>query len=181
MNSKQLYKQVKILMTGEKWNDSIELLESNISNIDFTWKHYWSLAWSYFKLNSYNKAVQEFENALSNVPKNKKSKAICLCFLGIAVEKTGDSERSKKLLEQSLNLRDNGLTRLSLAIKYMELGDLRQAELIHKEGLELKPNHPYRLNNYAAFLEDVGRQEEANVIYKKIKNTMPNNSSNEKH
>ena len=47
----------------------------------------------------------------------------------------------------------------------MKQGLAEAAEAVHKEGVRLKPDDPERLEAYADFLSDVGRNEEAEGLY----------------
>jgi predicted Zn-dependent protease len=51
----------------------------------------------------------------------------------------------------------------------MQRGKLGEAEQIHLRGIDLKPESPDRWESYACFLEDVGRQGEAQAAYKKAR------------
>ena len=48
-------------------------------------------------------------------------------------------------------------------------GKLGEVEQIHLRGIDLNPESPDRWESYACFLEDVGRQGEAQAAYKKAR------------
>jgi Flp pilus assembly protein TadD len=54
----------------------------------------------------------------------------------------------------------------SIGKKPLSQGKLTEAEGVHLEAIRLKPKQSKRYDAYADFLSDVGRNEEANAMYR---------------
>lgn len=66
------------------------------------------------------------------------------------------------------------MVRQSLALTLMQQGKFEDAEKIHLEAINLKPEDYERLEAYGDFLSDVGREDEAQQIYAKASNLKDN-------
>ena len=80
---------------------------------------------------------------------------------------SGDFDAAEAEFVEALKLRDGYLPRASLALLYLETGRKADAERVHLEGIELKPNSRERLESYGDFLWDVRREKEAREAYAK--------------
>ena len=148
------------LMRSERWELAIELIEQvpmEARSADLNWNHGWAL----FKLDRFERAAQSLRRAVLQ----RSTHAVSHWALGVVLQAAGDPVAAEKHLRTALSLRDSGLARLSLAVMYMEQGRLDEAERIHVEGLELKPDDKQRVEAYADFLSDCGREPEARVQY----------------
>jgi Tfp pilus assembly protein PilF len=76
-------------------------------------------------------------------------------------------KKAEVVLTESLRIKESDLTRIGLALAYLSQEKVVEAESIHLEGLKLKPKSGQRYVGYAAFLSDVGRETEAQMMVKK--------------
>jgi tetratricopeptide (TPR) repeat protein len=153
------------LMSDERWQDAIDLLEKNLVFVEKDWKLSWNLGWCYFKIEHFSEAQNQMEHSLKIAPPNRMHN--CKFGLGMVLLMKGQSAKASVLIKQSLRLKDFYPARLSLALSYMKLGKLKHAEQVHLDGLALKPDSSERYRGYACFLSDVGREEEARRMEQK--------------
>jgi Flp pilus assembly protein TadD len=153
-------------MNMERWSEAIKLLKTNVSVVQKDWKLSWNLAWCYFKLGRLDQARTHMIRAAKLAPANN---ATCKFGLGAVYLQRKQFRKAETNCAESLRLKDMQVTRLQLALAYMKQGKLAEAENVHLEGIKLKPKASQRYEAYADFLSDVGREEEAQTMYRKAK------------
>ena len=89
--------------------------------------------------------------------------------LGAAQMEDGLLDEAESNVKEALRIQDSSNARRTLALILMQRGKLGEAEQTHLRGIDLKPESPDRWESYACFLEDVGRQGEAQAAYKKAR------------
>jgi tetratricopeptide (TPR) repeat protein len=152
--------RVSALMGEEQWEAAIELIErlpEAARDKNLNWNHGWAL----FKLGRLEPAAASLCRCVLQDPAHAASH----WALGVILSERDDLESAEKHFLTALGLKDSGLTRLTLALVYMKQGRLTDAERIHIEGLERKPNNRFRVEAYADFLSDCGREAEAQAQY----------------
>ena len=161
----ELNERAQALMSEEQWVEAIALIESQLQTFENDAELCWNLGWAYFKLDSWKTAEEHLSRAAELDP----TMGSAWWALGTVQMKAGILDKAERNVKEALRLRDSSNFRGTLALILMERGKLAEAEQIHQKGLELKPNSPERWQAYACFLDDVGRQAEAEVAYKKAR------------
>lgn len=157
--------EVNALMQLERWSDVIGLLAKHPAAADCDSHLAWSLGWAHFRQGDASSAVPYLRSAAELNPGRAAMQA-CLAW---ALREVGDREGAELHFQQALALSDSTIVRLGLALVYLERGDFRAAERVHLDGLDLDPDDPERLEAYAEFLCDAGRQDEARFWFTKAK------------
>jgi Flp pilus assembly protein TadD len=161
----ELTERVLSLMRSERWQDTIKVLKSEFDVTRTDWKLSWNLGWCYFKLDRLEDARKHLARAAKLAPQN----ATCRWALGCVYRMKKQFRKAEKNLVASLRSRDLHIARIALALTYLEQGKIEQAENVHLEGIKLKPKASGRYESYACFLSDVGREREAEKMYRKAK------------
>ena len=164
-NSEELNNRVQLLMDEEHWNEAITLLESYPSAVESHAELSWNLGWAYFKKSDWRTAERHLSHAVRLAP----TKAAAWWALGVAQHEGGKLYEAERNLKEALCLRDSSTFRQALALVLMERGKFAEAKQVHLKGLELKPESPERWEVYAIFLQNAGRQPEADAAYKKAR------------
>lgn len=167
MAPEELYLQAQDLMRHERWESAIGLIEAlpvEQRSAALNWSHGWAL----FKLEDFERAARSLRLAVAQEPGNPVSH----WALGVVLKEGGDCVAAETHLLKALSIKDSGLARCSLALIYMEQGRLEEAERIHLDGLERKPSDRERVEAYADFLSDCGREKEATAAYARAE-TLP--------
>lgn len=144
-------------MKKERWQDAISLVKANASIVENHSELLWNFGWCYFKLERMNEAQKYLTRAMRLSPKSWR----CKFGLGVVYLERKQYKRAESLLSEALKIKDNHITRISLALAYQAQGKLEEAETIHINGIKLKPKESQRYEGYADFLSDVGREAEA--------------------
>jgi tetratricopeptide (TPR) repeat protein len=164
MEPHSIDRQIADFMTQERWRDAIVLCEStplSAMSLDVLWN--W--AWAHFKLDELSTARRRFERLLDQHPDHPAT----LLGLGVVLHRLGSANEAKDCLKRVLEHKDSTTARLTLALSFMEDGDIASAEQVHLEGLKLRPDSVERIEAYADFLSDVNRQDEAATQYSRSK------------
>lgn len=83
-------------------------------------------------------------------------------------------EEGVKLLQKVIQgSHNNSAPYINIAIAYGKLGKDDKAEESLKKALEINPNHPVALNEYALLLRRQGRFDEARELYEKLVSLYP--------
>jgi len=83
-------------------------------------------------------------------------------------------EEGVKLLQKVIQgSHNNSAPYINIAIAYGKLGQDEKAEENLKQALEINPNHPVALNEYALLLRRTGRFDEARQLYEKLVSIYP--------
>src|SRR2546422_11646582 len=80
--------------------------------------------------------------------------------LGAAQMEDGILDEAERNVKEALRLRDSSHFRGTLALILMQRGKLGEAEQVHSQGIELKPESHQRWESYACFLDDLRRHSE---------------------
>ncbi|MEQ9500306.1 MAG: CDC27 family protein [Deltaproteobacteria bacterium] len=115
----------------------------------------WNVGWALTKLERHADSIAHFERSVELEPDNPSAN----WALGVALLELAEFERAEKVLAESIQQKSSHLNRMSLALLYLKLDRLDDAERVHLDGLAERRTKE-RLLNYAAFLGDVGRAEE---------------------
>jgi predicted Zn-dependent protease len=163
--SKKLNEKAQALMKEERWSDAINLIESRPSLFGKDVELSWNLGWAYFKLEDWKSAQAH----LSRARDLDRKRAASWWALAAAQMEDGILDKAERNAKEALRIRDSSLYRQTLALILMKRGKVGEAEQVHLRGLELMPESPARWETYACFLEDLGRQNDAEVAYKKAR------------
>ncbi|HKQ72390.1 MAG TPA: tetratricopeptide repeat protein [Blastocatellia bacterium] len=163
--SKNLKEEAQALMQEERWSDAINLIESRPALFEKDAELSWNLGWAYFKLEDWKSAQAH----LSRARDLDRNRAASWWALAAAQMEDGVLDKAERNAKEALRIRDSSLIRQMLALILMRRGRLGEAEQVHLRGLELKPESPDRWETYACFLDDLGRQNDAEVAYKKAR------------
>lgn len=161
----ELNNRVEILMQTERWHDAIKLLKGEMHSVEEYWGSYWNLGWCYYKLERLDDARKHLIRATKLAPEN----AVCKWALGNVYLDKQQFKKAEELLVEALQIKEFYIARLCLTEAYLEQGKLAEAENIHLEAIKIKPEDRKRLKAYGDFLSDVGREDEAQQIYRKAK------------
>ena len=160
---KELLKRVRTLMKKERWQDAIKFVKENASVVENHSELLWNCGWCYFKLERMNEAQKYLTRAIRVSPKSYR----CKFGLGVVYLEKKQYKKAELLLSEALEIKDNYITRISLALAYQAQGKLEEAETIHVNGIKLKPKESQRYEAYADFLSDIGREAEAGKMTRK--------------
>jgi Flp pilus assembly protein TadD len=163
--TQQLNERAEALMDAEQWTEAIELIESKPLLFESDAELSWNLGWAYFKLDDWKTAQSHLSRARDLEP----ARAASWWALGVVQREDGLLEEAERNVREALRLRDSSSFRRTLALILMQRGKLGEAEQVHLKGIELKPDSPERWGTYACFLDDCGRQTEAQAAYKKAR------------
>jgi tetratricopeptide (TPR) repeat protein len=161
----EVKEHLKALMSAQRWEDVLAFLADKTELVATDASIAWSRGWTLFKINRLPEAAQQLEAACSLDPDNP----IRSWALGVVQREMKQYVSAEYNLQRSLKLKDSALARLNLAVLYKDIGRLTDAEEVHREGLRLRPDHRERVEALADFLSDVGRCEEAEVLYEQAK------------
>jgi len=163
--SKKLDEEAQALMQEERWSDAINLIESRPSLFERDATLSWNLGWAYFKLEDWKSAQVH----LCRARDLDRKMAASWWALASAQREAGALDEAERNVKEALLIRDSSIFRQTLALILMQRGKVAEAEQIHLRGLELKPESPERWETYACFLDDLGRQSDAEAAYKKAR------------
>lgn len=144
-------------MQEERWNDAIAIADGAIPEAPENQTLLWSAGWARFKLGLMKEAIEYLVRAVDTEP----TSASACWSVGAVCSEAGDTDAAELWLLRALALRDTSLGRLSLALNYQRQGLTEMAEVVHKEGLRRAPGSRERLEAFADFLSDMGREMEA--------------------
>jgi len=163
MQKAQLQSKVKDEMRKHRWGAVSLLVAKHQALVDDDYELTWNFGWTLFSEKKFHLAEMVFQKAVALDPNNSTA------YFGI-----GMSQLKQELfpdaiesLTRSLGLKDYQLARQSLALAYMKEGDLKKAEAVHREGLELKPQSYQRWKHYSDFLSDIGRDQDSQEALKR--------------
>ena len=152
-------------MAEERWGEAIDLFQSQPDLLTSRWEVAWNAGWAHFKMGEHTKAIELLTRSTEIAPLN----ATAWWALGAVQEDNDDIDDAENNLRRALALKDSALARQSLALVLMRQKRWSDAEAVHKEGIDLRPNSPSRWKSYGAFLSDRGRREEALNAYRQYR------------
>ena len=158
MTLEQINARAEELMREERWEAAVDLIggiqvESRSPQLN------WNCGWALFQLGRLKDAAQALRRSILQSP----SSAVGHWALGEVLAEGGELALAERHLLAALSIRDGATPRLSLAVVYMRQDRFEEAERVHLDGLELKPASRERLEAYADFLDDTGREAEASA------------------
>ena len=164
-----LCKRVQSVMSKVRWLAAVKLLRASTacSRRKKIGELSWNLAWCFFKLDQLDEGARtHMERAVELAPKNATSRY----GLGRIYLERKQFKKAEINLGASLRLRDFYPARLALALTYMKQKKNAKAERVYLEGIKLQPKEVRRYEAFADFLSDVGRDKDAQTMYKKATN-----------
>lgn len=161
----KLEEEVSSLMKEKHLLEAIKLMNSQLPIVKENWELSWNLGWCYFSVDKFNESRKHLIRADRLAPDN----VICKYALGVAYFKLEQYKKAELNLVESLRIKDSYSARICLALIYMKQRRLEEAESIHLEGIRLRSKEIRRHEAYADFLFDIGREKEAQQIYRKVK------------
>jgi Flp pilus assembly protein TadD len=164
-SAERVYKQALSEMKKEHWLAAITLLKPEVRVAQMNWRFSWNLGWCYFKLDKFDAARRHLIRAARLAPENPT----CKWALGNVYLRKRQFKKAEVILKESLAMKEFHLTRIALALAFLSQGKVAEAENVHLEGIRLKPKNSVGYESYAAFLSDVGREAEADVMNKKVR------------
>ncbi|MGC4114504.1 MAG: tetratricopeptide repeat protein [Myxococcales bacterium] len=162
---RRLLEEERALTSQERWDAAAALFRDNAELVTSNYELLWDAGWTEYKLGRLSTAETYLKKAIDAKP----TCHIGYWALGTVLSETDRFEDSEHNLIKALVLRDGLVGRLSLALLYMRKNMLALAEAVHKEGLRLRPNDRARIEGFADFLSDLGRDEEAGKLYESAK------------
>jgi Tfp pilus assembly protein PilF len=136
----ELNEEAQSVMASERWPDAIKLLKAEMPIVAKDWKLSWNLGWCFFKLNRLHAARKHLDRAAKLAPQN----AVCKWALGAIYLQRKQYASAEAYLVESLRIKDAYVSRICLALAYLEQGKIIEAERIHLEGIQLKPQDSQR-------------------------------------
>jgi tetratricopeptide (TPR) repeat protein len=165
VNSQTILNEMERRMRNDDWFGALEVFEKYGDLTEHDSKILWSVGWVYFKLNDLRKSEVFLRKAVDVEPVSATS----LGSLGVVLREQEKYEEAEDFLIRALAIEESYMTRRALAIMYMELERLGEAEKVLREGLKLKQNHRERVEALAHFLWDTGQRKEADELYELAK------------
>jgi len=152
-------------MKEERWRDAIKLLKNNRALVERHWELLWNLGWCYFKLERLGDARKFLTKAAKLAPESHN----CRFGLGAVYLEMKQFSKAERILSEALQIRESHIYRLLLAFAYLAQGKIEQAESTHLTNTKLRPKRSEAYEAYADFLSDVGREGDAEEMYRKAK------------
>jgi len=101
---------------------------------------------------------------------------VLLCLSGCVTQNTYDGSK-KPVISKKINNTQAARTRISLALKYLSMGDSSQAKYNLEKALSFSPNLPEVHYTTAYFYQSVGEPDKAKQSYKKALSLAPNDAN----
>ena len=160
---------VTSLMKDESWGEAITMLESRPDLVEKHIDLSWNLGWAFFKIGELEKAIKYLSQSVRLGP----NKAVTHWALANVLTEKGEFSEAETEFITSLSLKETDSARIGLAFVYLSQGSVEKAERTHLEGIRLVPVSRERVEAYADFLSDIGREEESKQQYDKVKQLPP--------
>lgn len=154
-----LHDTVNALCRARDWEEVLRLARASEPVEDGT--TLWNVGWAAFKLDRLDEALGYLRRARDVDPQ----RGITHWALGVVYSEMGEYGLAEQSFETALALRDTFLVRRTYALLCLRSGDLEKGETLLREGLAARPGDPERILCLANFLFDVGRRDEAEVLY----------------
>lgn len=101
---------------------------------------------------------------------------VLLCLSGCVTQNTYDGSK-KSVITKKINNTQAARTRISLALKYLSMGDSSQAKYNLEKALYFSPNLPEVHYTTAYFYQSVGESDKAKESYEKALSLAPNDAN----
>jgi len=157
----RLAETISSLLERNSWHEATRMLQNRLEVVNQHWELSWNLGWAFFKLNDLSNAAKYLAQSVRLNP----DKAATHWAFATVLSEMGESEKAEKEFLASLSLKDTYLARIGLGLLYCRQRFFEKAERIHLEGIRLVPTSRERVEAYADFLSDMGRQDEAKQQY----------------
>jgi len=165
----KLFNLVTSLMKDESWDETISTLKSRLDLVENHSDLSWNLGWAFFKIGDLENAVKYLSQSVRLGP----NKAVTHWALANALTEKGELAEAETEFIASLSLKDTDSARIGLAFLYLSQGLVEKAERTHLEGIGMAPSSKERLEAYADFLSDIGREAESKQQYAKAAQLPP--------
>jgi tetratricopeptide (TPR) repeat protein len=162
--------QVELLMKDGRWEEALAAAEDGLAKDPISHELLWNAGWAHFKLGQYARAAAYLRKAIDAGPLDHA----CYAALGATLSELKKYDEAELWLLRALAIQESYLTRICLASVYHKRQLTEVAEAIHKEGIRLRPRSRERLEAYADFLSDVGRESDATKIYEEAERLRAN-------
>jgi tetratricopeptide (TPR) repeat protein len=160
MDDRAFLETIDVMIDAGHWDEVIAAIESRLQKGSPSHELLWNIGWAHLKVDQYTKAASYLRKAIELGPPSH----VYYGALGVSLLKIEEYDDAELWLLRALALRDTYLTRISLALAYHKQGLIEMAEAVHTEGIRAQPNHRGRLEAYADFLGDIGRDEESERV-----------------
>jgi len=161
----KIAEEARALLEDKRWEDAITAAESGLAQQADDPELLWIVGWANVKLARHAQAVPHLLKTARLGPIDHER----YWALGVSLLETGEFGRAEMWLLRGLAVRDTYDNRIALALLYMRQQDTEMAEAVHKEGLRLQSNDPDRVEAFADFLSDIGRDDEATRMYERAR------------
>jgi Tfp pilus assembly protein PilF len=156
-----LVEQARKLLHAQRWREAVTFLAAHGDGLAADSELIWSLGWAHFKISEYETAVAHLRRAAGQKP----GIAAYHWTLAFALVETGDNDSAESSFKTALGLADSQIAWSGLALLYQRAGDSEAAEQTHQAAMERRPGSRERVEAYADFLSDTGRECEAREQY----------------
>lgn len=136
-----------------------------------------NLAVAYHKLEDYKRSIEHLEALISydpEYPGARASIARSYYSLGLVRLQAKQSRLAIPILEKAVfHEVDNTNMRFALGLAYLEDGNLQEAEASFLSIIKTEPEYVPALHNLGTVYELLGREEDANAAYEKVRDLAP--------
>jgi tetratricopeptide (TPR) repeat protein len=148
------------LMRNERWKAAVAFLEGHAGLVNGSFSLSWTMGWAYWKLEQFGEARRFLLQAI-RLAQRPRDECVGYWALGLSYRGLGQHYQAEASLRDSVRIGDYTPARLDLALLLVELGRSAEAEQVHLDGIQLKPQSRDRWEAYSDFLGDTGRETEA--------------------
>ena len=148
------------LMKNERWKAAVSFLKEHEELVREDFSLSWTIGWAHWKQEQFGEARRFLLQSLQ-LARGPRDESVGHWALGLSYLGLGRHDQAEVSLRESLRIDAYSPARFDLALLLMELGRFAEAEQLHLDGIKLKPKSRDHWEAYAAFLNDVGRETEA--------------------
>ncbi len=164
---------INLLMSESRWAEASSKAEEELAKSPERHELLWIAGWANFQLEQYTMAEAHLRKAIDSGHVDH----VYYGALGATLLELEKYDEAELWLLRALATRETYPTRIALALVYHKQQLLEVAEAVHREGIRLRPKSRERLEAYADFLSDLGREDEATKIYEDAKNLLTRTST----
>lgn len=165
MANEQFMQKIETLMAAERWDEALAAAEVKLAEQPQDPELLWVAGWASLQLEQYARAEPYLHKAAELGPVDH----FRYWAFGLSLLELGNYAAAELWLLRALAIRDSYRARIALALAYHKQGLIEVAEAVHREGVRLQPKHRDRMEAYADFLSDIGREEDASRMYEEAK------------